>query len=75
MARTHDMDRAHMQEMFRRAHQHDGAAFVEIYQNCNVFNDGAFEKITGQDARAEHAHPARSTASPSVFGAEGASAA
>ena len=36
-----------------------GAAFVEIYQNCNVFNDGAFEQITGEGARAEHADPAR----------------
>ncbi|MDA8311321.1 MAG: 2-oxoacid:ferredoxin oxidoreductase subunit beta [Actinomycetota bacterium] len=52
VARTHDMDRQHMQEMFRRAHEHDGAAFVEVYQNCNVFNDGAFEKITGREARA-----------------------
>jgi len=51
VARTHDMDRGHMQETFRRAHQHDGAAFVEVYQNCNVFNDGAFEKITGRDVR------------------------
>jgi 2-oxoglutarate ferredoxin oxidoreductase subunit beta len=46
------MDRQHMQEMFRRAHDHDGAAFVEVYQNCNVFNDGAFEKISGREARA-----------------------
>ena len=52
VARTHDMDRKHMQEVFRRAHEHDGAAFVEVYQNCNVFNDGAFEKITGRDVRA-----------------------
>ena len=52
VARTHDMDRAHMQETFRRAHDHKGAAFVEVYQNCNVFNDGAFEKITGRDVRA-----------------------
>ena len=53
VARTHDMDRKHMQETFRRAHDHKGAAFVEIYQNCNVFNDGAFEGITSRDARAE----------------------
>ncbi len=67
VARTHDMDRKHMQEMFRRAHDHDGAAFVEIYQNCNVFNDGAFEKITGQrrprrqhdPPRPRRAHPLR----------------
>jgi 2-oxoglutarate/2-oxoacid ferredoxin oxidoreductase subunit beta len=53
VARTHDMDRQHMQEVFRRAHEHDGAAFVEVYQNCNVFNDGAFEKITAKDSRAD----------------------
>ena len=52
VARTHDMDRKHMQEMFRRAHAHDGAAFVEVYQNCNVFNDGAFDALTKKDARA-----------------------
>jgi 2-oxoglutarate ferredoxin oxidoreductase subunit beta len=46
VARTHDMDRQHMQEMFRRAHDHKGAAFVEIFQNCNVFNDGAWETLT-----------------------------
>ena len=51
VARTHDMDRAHMQEMFRRAHQHKGASFVEVLQNCNVFNDGAFDAITKKDAR------------------------
>jgi len=51
VARTHDMDRKHMQETFRRAHEHKGAAFVEIFQNCNVFNDGAFELITKRDAR------------------------
>jgi len=51
VARTHDMDRKHMIETFRRAHAHRGASFVEIYQNCNVFNDGAFEQITGKEHR------------------------
>ncbi len=51
VARTHDMDRKHMTEMFRRAHDHRGAAFVEVYQNCNVFNDGAFAEITSRDNR------------------------
>jgi 2-oxoglutarate ferredoxin oxidoreductase subunit beta len=51
VARTHDMDRKHMIEMFRRAHEHPGAAFVEVYQNCNVFNDGAFDAILNKDAR------------------------
>src|SRR3979490_871139 len=43
LARTTDMDRNHMQTVIRRAAEHQGSAFVEIYQNCNVFNDGAFE--------------------------------
>ena len=46
VARTHDLDRKHMQETFRRAHAHNGASLVEIYQNCNVFNDGQFDTIT-----------------------------
>ena len=40
-----------MIEMFRRANEHQGASFVEIYQNCNVFNDGAFDTILNKDAR------------------------
>ncbi len=69
VARTHDMDRKHMIEMFRRANEHNGAAFVEVYQNCNVFNDGAFDTILNKDARADmlielrHGEPIR-------FGAE-----
>ncbi len=51
VARTHDMDRKHMQEMFTRAHAHKGTSLVEIYQNCNVFNDGAFAEITKRDKR------------------------
>jgi len=53
VSRTHDMDRPGMLEAFRRAHEHQGSAFVEIYQNCNVFNDGAFEGITAKEARAD----------------------
>jgi 2-oxoglutarate ferredoxin oxidoreductase subunit beta len=65
VARTHDMDRKHMQQVFRRAHEHRGAAFVEVYQNCNVFNDGAFDAILKKDARADmlielvHGEPVR----------------
>ena len=45
MARTVDNDRQHLTEVLRRAAQHKGTAFVEIYQNCNVFNDGAFDLL------------------------------
>jgi 2-oxoglutarate ferredoxin oxidoreductase subunit beta len=51
VARTHDMERKHMMETIRRAYEHKGAAFVEVYQNCNVYNDGAFDLITSKDAR------------------------
>ena len=53
VARTHDLDRKHMIEVFRAAHAHRGASFVEIFQNCNVFNDGAFDDITSRHAREE----------------------
>src|SRR3954454_16290307 len=53
VARTHDLDRKHMMETFRAAHDHRGAAFVEIYQNCNVFNDGQFNEIPRKQARDE----------------------
>ena len=70
VARTHDMNRQHMMETFRRAHDHPGGAFVEIYQNCNVFNDGAFADVTSKENRPsmliplEHGEPVR-------FGADG----
>ncbi len=51
VARTHDMDRKHMMETFRRMHHHSGAAFVEVFQNCNVFNDGAFAGLLKKDVR------------------------
>jgi 2-oxoglutarate ferredoxin oxidoreductase subunit beta len=40
-----------MMETFARAHAHRGAAFVEVLQNCNVFNDGAYENITARANR------------------------
>ena len=70
MARTHDMDRKHMMETFRRAYEHQGAAFVEVYQNCNVFNDGAFEQITSKDARPKMLIPL-AHGEPIRFGPEG----
>jgi 2-oxoglutarate ferredoxin oxidoreductase subunit beta len=51
VARTHDLDRQHMIETFRAAHAHHGTSFVEIYQNCNVFNDGQFDGITKKQVR------------------------
>lgn len=54
IARTHDLDRKHMIDTFRRAHEHKGASIIEIYQNCNVFNDGAFDEITKRSNRSRN---------------------
>ena len=51
VARTIDSDRKHLQEVLRSAANHNGSAFVEIYQNCNIFNDGAFDMVTKPDTR------------------------
>ncbi|MEV5509826.1 2-oxoacid:ferredoxin oxidoreductase subunit beta [Streptomyces orinoci] len=65
VARTVDSDRKHLTEVLRQAAQHPGTALVEIYQNCNIFNDGAFEvlkdKQQAEEAviRLEHGQPIR----------------
>jgi len=51
VARTVDSDRKHLTEVLRRAAEHRGAAFVEIYQNCPIFNDGAFDLLKEPDSR------------------------
>jgi 2-oxoglutarate ferredoxin oxidoreductase subunit beta len=48
-----DRDPKHMQAMLQRAHAHKGTSFLEIYQNCNIFNDGAFEIFTEKGTKAE----------------------
>lgn len=51
VARTLDMDRGHTQSVLKAAYEHKGTSFIEIYQNCNVFNDKAFIQITGKEER------------------------
>ena len=46
VARSMDRDSKHLQQTLLRSYHHKGASFVEIYQNCNIFNDGAFEIFT-----------------------------
>ncbi len=48
VARTYDVERKHLPSILKRAAAHRGSAFVEIYQNCNIFNDGAFVALTGK---------------------------
>ncbi len=52
VARTMDRDPKHLQAMLLRANAHKGASFLEIYQNCNIFNDGAFEIFTEKGSKA-----------------------
>jgi 2-oxoglutarate ferredoxin oxidoreductase subunit beta len=53
VARTLDREAKHMQEMLTRAAKHQGTSFVEIYQNCNIFNDGAFEQLTDKQTKSD----------------------
>jgi 2-oxoglutarate ferredoxin oxidoreductase subunit beta len=55
VARSMDRDPKHLQAMLARAHAHHGASLLEIYQNCNIFNDGAFEIFTEKSTKAEEA--------------------
>jgi len=55
IARSMDRDPKHLQAMMKRSHEHKGASFLEIYQNCNIFNDGAFEVYTGKETRVDEA--------------------
>ena len=59
VARTIDSDRKHLQSVLRAAAEHEGSAFVEIYQNCNIFNDGAFDLLKEPETRDSGADPAR----------------
>jgi 2-oxoglutarate/2-oxoacid ferredoxin oxidoreductase subunit beta len=67
VARAIDTDRAHLTDVLRAAAAHRGSAFVEIFQNCNIYNDGAFDFVREEKTNRiylEHGRPIR-------FGAEG----
>jgi 2-oxoglutarate ferredoxin oxidoreductase subunit beta len=65
VARTLDTDRKHLTEVLRAAAEHRGTALVEIYQNCPIFNDGAYELVKDRDeaeariVHLEHGEPVR----------------
>ena len=54
VARSLDRDPKHLKEMMKRAGEHKGTAFIEVYQNCNIFNDGAFEILTDKETKADN---------------------
>jgi 2-oxoglutarate ferredoxin oxidoreductase subunit beta len=55
VARTVDVDPNHLTGTLQRAAAHKGSAFVEIYQNCKIFNDGVFEYVTDKSSKADNA--------------------
>jgi 2-oxoglutarate ferredoxin oxidoreductase subunit beta len=57
VARSIDSDRGHLTEVLKAAASHRGSAFVEIYQNCPIFNDGAFDAVKNADTRSEATIP------------------
>ena len=67
VARTVDADQAHMAQVLKRAAAHEGTAFVEIFQNCIVFNDGAYDAITDKGVR-DDARLLLEHGKPLVFG-------
>src|SRR3712207_6186 len=70
VARTIDSDRKHLQSVLRAAAEHSGSAFVEIYQNCNIFNDGAFDLVKEPGTRDDHLIRLEH-GQPVTFGAQG----
>ncbi|MFG3248174.1 2-oxoacid:ferredoxin oxidoreductase subunit beta [Streptomyces sp. NPDC048187] len=71
VARTVDSDRKHLTEVLRQAAGHPGTALIEIYQNCNIFNDGAFDALKDKQ-RAEEAVIRLEHGRPIRFGTDGA---
>jgi len=53
VARTIDVEAKHLQDVIKRAYEHRGTSFVEILQNCNIFNDGAYAPLTEKDTKAD----------------------
>ncbi|MFO0571809.1 MAG: hypothetical protein U0263_39665, partial [Polyangiaceae bacterium] len=69
VARSIDTDAKHMNETLLRAAKHTGTSFVEIYQNCVVFNDAAFDSFTAKENKEEHQLRVEH-GKPLVFGAQ-----
>jgi 2-oxoglutarate/2-oxoacid ferredoxin oxidoreductase subunit beta len=71
VARTMDSDRKHLTSVLRQAVEHRGSALVEIYQNCPIFNDGAFDVLKDRDEAQARLVPLQQ-GQPVVFGTPGA---
>tara|TARA_Y100000590_G_scaffold77284_1_gene85575 strand:- start:5618 stop:6631 length:1014 start_codon:yes stop_codon:yes gene_type:complete len=69
VSRTIDKETKHMQAMIMRSHTHKGTSFMEIYQNCNIFNDGAFAQLTDKETKSDTVLLLEND-EPMLFGAE-----
>ena len=69
VARAMDRDPKHLKAMLRRSYEHQGTSFLEIYQNCNIFNDGAFFAYTEKASRPDNALYLEH-GEPLIFGSE-----
>ena len=67
VARSVDVFQPHLKEVLRKAAAHEGSAFIEILQNCNIFNDGAWDSLTEKEVRDDHTI-ALEHGKPLVFG-------
>ena len=69
VSRTLDKESKHMQDIITQSYKHRGTSFIEIYQNCNIFNDGAFSSLTDRDTKSDTVLLLED-GQPMVFGAE-----
>ena len=69
VSRTIDKETKHMQKMIMRSHGHKGTSFMEIYQNCNIFNDRAFGPMTDKETKSDTVLWLEN-GEPMLFGAE-----
>ena len=53
VARSLDVEQKHLQEVLKRGHDHRGASFIEILQNCNIYNDGVWNDLTDKETKAD----------------------
>ncbi|MEE2876906.1 MAG: 2-oxoacid:ferredoxin oxidoreductase subunit beta [Candidatus Neomarinimicrobiota bacterium] len=70
VARTVDSNTAHLQASLKRAYEHKGTSFLEVYQNCLIYNDGAFSHVTDKAVKDDNILDLQH-GQPMVFGGEG----
>jgi 2-oxoglutarate ferredoxin oxidoreductase subunit beta len=69
VARAIATETKHLAQVLRQAAEHKGTAFIEIYQNCNIFNDGAFEEVADREVRSDRLITLEH-GKPLIFGAQ-----